>query len=364
MKKILSSFLFPLVATQPYFADHGPGTTGATGSVIQPDTIEQHHFALSLQQTLTQYTEYPDVAISDATQKMKAAGSHIDTLGMGSLSNATLGYGILSWLDISATMGYYYSRRLREGILDSNTAYKLIDAGDIAGQTDLWLNTKAKLVSSPTWSFSVLAGAKLPTGNLSGASQSVALSSLPAASIAGDTSGVPAVAFRPPEYHVVSGGTGGDQFALDPSATPGSGSYDLQGGLAASRLFADAFTLTMSGSYIYRGYYKTYKNGDRIDGGLALSFRAYDAGGFRLFMFTELTSRYIFRAKDNSKEVSNSGGLYAFWNAGFRLNLPYELGLFVSKEFPVLQLINEPQQKIEGRFNFGVSWNFSLYSHH
>lgn len=357
-KKITLALL--LISTFSINADHGPGTTGATGSVTSPETVERHHFALGLQQAFTQYADYPDVAISDATQKMKSAGSHIDTLGMASLSNLTLGYGILDWLDASATMGWYYSRRLREGILDSNTAYKLIDAGNIAGQTDLWLNTKAKILTNENWVLSMLAGFKLPTGNLTGADQPVKLSSLPSAQITPNLRGVP-----DPNFHIVSGsGTGGDLFVLDPSATAGSGSYDFMGGVAASRRFADAFTVTMSGSYIYRGYYKTYKIGDRIDGGLALSFRAYDAAGIRLFMFTELTSRFLLRAKDNGKDVQNSGGFYAFWNAGFRMNLPYELGIFISKEFPVLQILNEPQQKVDGRFNFGVSWNFSLYGHH
>ncbi|MBX3721067.1 MAG: hypothetical protein KF713_04445 [Turneriella sp.] len=357
MKKILSVLLlFPLLTSLVY-ADHGPGTTGATGSVIMPDTIERHHFALSLMQSFTSYAEYPDVALSDATQKMKTAGSHIDTLSLGSISNMTLGYGILSWLDASATIGWYYGRRLREGVLDSNTAYKLIDAGNVAGLTDLWLNGKAKFYSGGGWNLAALGGVKLPTGNMAGASESVALNSLPAAQVTGGN-------IPQPNFHVVAGAGGTDQFSLDPSATPGSGSVDFMAGLAASKQFADVFTLTASGSYIYRGYYKTYKVGDRIDGGVALSFRAFDVDRTKLFTFTELTARYMMKSRDHEETIVNSGGLIAFWAIGMRLSLPHELGCFVSKEFPVLQMLNEPQQKLDGRFNFGVNWAFSLYSHH
>ena len=357
MKIKISRIILFCSFSLPVAADHGPGTTGATGSVIMPDTIERHHFALSLTQSFTSYAEYPDVAISDATQKMKTAGSHIDTLSLGSISNATLGYGILSWLDASATIGWYYGHRLREGVLDSNTAYKLIDAGNVAGLTDLWLNGKAKFFSGGGWTLAALGGVKLPTGNLSGASESVSLNSLPAARVSGGD-------FPQPSFHVVAGAGGTDQFSLDPSATPGSGSVDFMAGLAASKQFADVFTLTTSGSYIYRGYYKTYKVGDRIDGGVALSFRAFDAGGTKLFTFTELTGRYMMKSRDHDESIVNSGGLISFWSIGMRLNLPYELGCFISKEFPVLQMLNEPQQKLEGRFNFGVNWVFSLYSHH
>lgn len=357
MSKLHYTILAAAFTVAPLFADHGPGTTGASGSVIMPDTIERHHFSLGVTQSFVQYAEYPDVAISDATQKMKVAGSHIDTLGVASLSNVTLGYGILSWLDVSATIGWYYSRGLREGILDSNTAYKLIDAGDVAGLTDVWINSKANILKRGAWSVSALGGIKLPTGNMAGSSETVPLNSLPAAQINGVT--IPG-----PRMHVVSGQTGGDQFSLDPSATPGSGSFDFMAGLAASRQFAGVFTASSSATYIYRGYYKTYKIGDRIDGGLALSYKAFDGEGVRFFTFTEITARYMMKSKDHDQTIVNSGGLLAFWAVGMRLSLPYEIGCFVSKEFPVAQILNEPQQKLDGRLNFGVSWNFSLYSHH
>lgn len=341
------------------FADHGPGTTGASGSVVLPDTVEHHHFSLGVTQSFVQYSEYPDVAISDATQKMKTGGSHIDTLGVASLSNITLGYGILSWLDASTTIGWYFGQRLREGILDSNTAYKLIDAGDVAGLTDVWINAKANFLKRGAWSVSAVGGVKLPTGNMAGASESVKLNSLPAAQMSAGPNGIPG-----PTYHVVSGAAGGDQFALDPSATPGSGSVDFMAGLSASRQFGGVFTVSSSATYIYRGYYKTYKIGDRIDGGFALSYKALDADGFRFFAFTEITGRYMMKSKDHEETIINSGGLLGFWAVGMRLSLPYEISCFVSKEFPVIQILNEPQQKLDGRLNFGVSWNFSLYPHH
>ena len=106
--------------------------------------------------------------------------------------------------------------------------------------------------------------------------------------------------------------------------------------------------MTASGSYIYRGYYKTYQIGDRIDGGVALSFRAFDSDRTKLFAFTELTARYMMKSRDHEETIVNSGGLIAFWAIGMRLSLPHELGCFVSKEFPVLQMLNEPQQKLVG----------------
>lgn len=357
-QKILFSLLLAF-APIAIFADHGPGTTGASGSVILPDTVEHHHFSLGVTQSFVQYSEYPDVAISDATQKMKTGGSHIDTLGVASLSNVTLGYGILSWLDASTTIGWYFGQRLREGILDSNTAYKLIDAGDVAGLTDMWINGKANFLNRSGWSVSAVGGVKLPTGNMAGASESVKLNSLPAAQVSAGPNGIPG-----PTFHVVSGGTGGDQFALDPSATPGSGSIDFMAGLSASRQFGNVFTVSSSATYIYRGYYKTYKIGDRIDGGFALSYKALDADGYRFFAFTEMTARYMMKSKDHEETIINSGGFMGFWAVGMRLSLPHEISCFVSKEFPVIQILNEPQQKLDGRLNFGVSWNFSLYPHH
>lgn len=233
----LCALLLGACISSPALADHaGPAGigTGASLSVLSPDTLEQGDASAGFRLTYTRPEQRSDAALA------ALAGQHIHAHNTDYNLNAAVGvaYGITSRLTVSVELPYLRRDDLREGEhahVGGQAINGVARLGNVSGIGDLSVIAKYKLLDGEHIRFALFGGLKAPTGGTHQESDE------------------------------------GER--LETEHQPGTGSWDpLLGGAFGARL--GALSLNASALYQFsgKGAQRT-RLGDRAQGGIALSHR-------------------------------------------------------------------------------------------
>lgn len=349
-KKCAIIFFLIFVGGTPTFADHGPLTTGAGATLIEPEILKQHHWAISVAVATNQYERLSDGDLQELTQKIGTRGAHVDTLKQSLLATTTVAAGVLEALELGVRLRYYRGEVVREGLIDSGGTYRLLKLGDIGGMADPDFYAKYRLWKSTAQVFSVAGFVKAPLGKYYPVSEAKPLTNYSQ--------------LLAPKLHLAGGGVAGDplseKYAIEPSLTPGSGAWDFSGALAYSLWLSEETSLTTSLLYTRRTAAEGYKVGDSIETGVSLQrrFGNRDEANFSLFM--ELAARQQWSSVAYSEAISNTGGVQIFLSPGCVFAWPAGLSVSAFVQLPVLRYLQEPQQYLSYRAGFWVAYIFGL----
>lgn len=308
------------------WADHGP--TSSSGAFTQTGhTLEEGQFVLDLNVDLTFFEELGNNAVARRTGKVDDDHPHFEALDWSVVQMFELTYGIFDSFQIGAAIGFYRGDDFREGEIHHGDEHgdevEIDQFGDIQGVTDLWVTGKWEAVKGPWGRLAPYVGIKLPTGrdDLRGHS---------------------------------------NDHALEPSVQPGTGAFDFLFGSGYTFPVNARLDLHGSGQYILRTEADRFKVGDRIDGGIAAVFRLVDdIDRFpRVSLVGEVTVRHVFKEEDDGNVVTNSGGTVLFLSPGVQLGLNKRVSFFVIPQVPVMQALNDEQQKILVKVFTGLSITF------
>ncbi len=339
-----SSLLFLSVAclATPAIADHmGPSGFGSGGglSVLSPETLDAGHAAVGVRLTYTRPEQRSD-------EELEAlAGQHIHAHNTDYNLNASLGaaYGVSHRLTISAELPFVRRDDLREGEhshVGGSVVNEVVGLGSVSGIGDLSLLAKYR----PADGLALLGGIKIPTGSTHKKSP--------------------------------------DGERLETEHQPGTGSWDPLVGAAFGTKIGP---LGFSASAIYQmsteGAQET-ELGDRIQGGIALSYRFGDAhhhnDGASLNhhhgdelddhrdtdrhaswdAFVELTGEWEGRQKVGDEVEEASGGKSVWIAPGARFNSASGLSLAASLGVPLWQHIRKSHPDNDYRLTLSIGKAF------
>jgi hypothetical protein len=318
-----------LLTPRAAFADHGPGTSGAGVSVVPATTLREGTLSASLR---TEVGVFEDLSNSDIEAMVGRLHSdhhaHVDAVRWTLLETLELGYGVLDDLQLGLATGWYRGDDLREGHLHADGNFELHELGDVVGPTDLWLTGKFRFLHGPAGHAAVYGGIKLPIGR---------------DDVRGD----------------------GDDERLEPSVQPGSGAVDFLLGLSYSRWLTSAVTFDASAQYTLRTANDGFKIGDRLDTGVAAAWRPTPGGHSypQLFLFTEVSGRFLLKNHEHGEEIENSGGFVLFVSPGLRLAATEHVSLSAGVQIPTVQALNSEQQRTTVRIVAGLSVAFGSHGH-
>ncbi len=343
-------WLIVVLLSPPLQADHGPLTTAAGASVMSAEPLKPGGYIVSSSALLTNYERLTDSQIRDLTQRA-AADIHVDALRSAMLASLGIDYGITAHWDVGLRLPWYRGDSLREGLIDSGGNYRLLDLGSVAGMADPSVRSRYLLWNSVQEFLNIQAGIKAPLGKTSRQSEAVPLSDLLPATRPGNNPIAPHVVTPSPNANPLN-----DRYYVEPALMPGSGAWDFSGGMAYTRYLAPRTALSVSGQYIRRGTFETYRLGDLAETGLSFSHRWGSRDETNITLFTEMVYQYRAAITIAGKALPNTGGhlLQAGW--GILVGLPSGLGLMASSQLPAGQWLNEPQQRIAGRYLVAVSY--------
>ena len=299
-------------------ADHGPGTSGGGVLTQSAETLKPGKFAAEVRED---FTEFENISLGASQEKAANAGS-FDILDRSSITSLNIAYGVFENFQVSAKMGYYAAVRAREVEFDADEDESEITTYNPNGFTDLWLTGKYRLYRGPIGQFAVMSGIKIPTGRWD------------VKNSAGEL--------------------------VEPSATAGSGSWDVLFGTAYSRFITARWTVDTSFQYILRTEAHCFKLGDRIDAGLATAYRIVgDVDTYpQVSIFGEINFRYLFETLESGVRDANTGGATLFLTPGVRFGITKWCSLTVSSPLPVVQELNGEQLKTAYKITAGLSFSF------
>jgi hypothetical protein len=122
---------------------------------------------------------------------------------------------------------------------------------------------------------------------------------------------------------------------------------------ASANLSVDA-----SFQYTFRGEKFDYQLGDRLDGGIAASWRIIGGPDRypQLSLVAEATVRHIEKSKEHGISSPDTGGTAVFLSPGLRVRFNQNISLGAGIQFPVIQELNGNQ--VETRFRVSSSLSF------
>jgi len=272
---------------------------------------------LSLRGDTTEFRHFNGAA---ARAKASQVGA-FDALDRALLGTVALSYGVNDDLQFGLSTGYYSGSNFVDAELFGKGGPESSSA-DPRGMTDLWLESKLRLLHDRRGHVAVLGGIKFPTGKN--------------------------------DERLANGEL------LEASSQPGSGALDGKLGLGYSRFLNSRVTLDAGAAYILRGSHNSFSVGDRLDLGLSLAYRLTpDIKADRAWsIFAELSG--ILLAKDRVAGVSNpnSGGNFLYATLGLRAKLADRLYMTFAPGIPVVQDLNGTQDKVQYRTALSLSWGF------
>ena len=318
----LSVLLAASVASSPAFADHvgptGVGGTGASLSVLSPDTLEAGHTSVGARLTYTR----PDQRSDEDLRAL--AGQHIHAHNTDYNLNATVGvaFGVTDRLSISAELPFVRRDDLREGEhshVGGQAVNEVVQLGSVSGFGDASIIAKYKLFDSEQSRFAVIGGLKIPTGSTHKASDE------------------------------------GER--LETEHQPGSGSWDpIIGAAFGTKLGAIGLNASALYQFAGKGAQDT-RLGDRAAGGVALSHHFgpaehhhekaehnhdeadehHEHGHSSWDAFVELTGEWEGRQKVAGEVEEASGGKAVWVSPGARFNSATGFSLAASFGLPIWQ---------------------------
>lgn len=311
--RILLSFV-PVLLASTAWANHGPGTSGGGITTISGETLKPSTWNMDFRLDFTSFD-----GLSAAQAEAHAANSGaFDSIDSSVLASLSLSYGLLEDVQISTTIGWYWGNNFIDaedvgGVVESSSA-------DPSGLTDLWINAKWRVMKGEDGHLALVGGIKAPVGN---DNQRLANGEL-----------------------------------LEPSSQPGSGAWDFMGGVAYSRYLTPHVTLDSSVAYTLRTEAHDFQVGDRLDAGVAVSWRLTDEiDRFpNISVFTELSYVLLMKDQDAGVDNPNSGGGTLYLGPGVRARLNANTALTVAPQFPIMQDLNGDQVET----NFKVAAMLSL----
>ncbi len=148
---------------------------------------------------------------------------------------------------------------------------------------------------------------------------------------------------------------------IEPELQPGSGSWDVTGGLSASRSFQDRWTLASAVQYTYRGEgAQDEKLGDVFRYDLGFSYALKPLGrNPNVSLVAEFQLQWL--GKDRSRgvdKVLDSGGTTLFFSPGISADLTKSLSAFVAVPVPIHQNLGGEHVEVKYEVLTGLSWHF------
>ena len=344
--KVLHFIIIFLTLTSYIYSDHGPSNIGSQNN--QTILTEKNHLLI---QHITTYFEFETISKTHLKEMVideNKPFSHIDQLKSQSLHKLYLSYGILSWFSLSTSTGYYQASDLREGLLDKNQDYFLIESGTIHGFSDLAFTSSFHIYNYNNLDFISSLSISIPTGTTIDNEKKVSLNSL-----------------NNPNFHIIGGGSAGTSeaseqvFIPDPSLQPSTNSYSYSISLGASYLNFYYFTITYT---YYQKDKDQYKIGDllNINQSFLIDIRQYKDWLFN--MQFEITMQHQWQNSILTEKIQNSGGNQAFISTLLQIK-NNDFSAFFGPIFPILNRLNTPQVQKKIGFKFGLSYLLHFTSH-
>jgi hypothetical protein len=230
---------------------------------------------------------------------------------------AELAYGLTEDLDLSLSIPVVSKTSIQ---IDNHA--NLGRGERSAGLGDLWLQGKYRVVKGRP-DVAVLFGVKAPTGSTSETDQS------------------------------------GQKFEIEQQ--PGSGSWDLAVGIAASRQVAPETLIGASVEYMYRGEGgQQRKLGDVLRNSIGVSHALPRLGRWpALHAVLELNTEWA--AQDHSRDerhVLDSGGVAVFLTPGIRAGLSDNASAYFAMPVPVYQNLGGEHEESTYGLITGLVWTF------
>jgi hypothetical protein len=331
-------FVLTFLLSNAAWAHHSPGSTGGGLSVESAETLPQGEVSFSYRVDYTSFQGIYEQEIQDMTMAIAATGAehvHLDAARQSVLQTMALSYGIADDLQVSwGFLGTYRAIDMREGHTHSDLSYGYHSFGDINGATDSWVTSKWQALKGEEGKLALVGGVKIPIGTTDARSQ------------------------EPPSP------TNSRILGLD--LQPSTGAIDGTLGLAFTRLFSEQVSLDVDTRYTLRGYYKDFKAGDRLDGGVALAYKLLknEAGTFSLTPFLEGNAMFLARNQEwdtdegEWHEEVNTGGLSFFLSPGVKIAAGRNFSVALSFQLPVIQDLNSFQQKIDYKATAAMTASF------
>jgi hypothetical protein len=349
--KYLTLFTALVFSPSLLFADHGPLTTGAGATLIEPMTLKRYTLAISTNLATNRYSSLSDADIRELTLKTSGTGGHVDAITQSVLWTTAAGFGITDAIEVGLRARYYRGEKVREGLIDSGGTYRFIDLGTIAGLADPDIYSKYRILKRGIHTLSIAGFAKIPLGKHYSLAEAQPLSTY-AADLAG------------PNFHLVGGGNSADplaeKYALEPSLTPGSGAWDFSAAVAYSVWLGEGVSGTASVMYTRRLVYANYKIGDSIEGGFALQKRWGSRDEANFSLFAEIAFRTWMKAETSGQTVANTGGTMLLNSVGATWAWPNGLSTSLSFQAPLAMYLNAPQQELAYRTALNIAYLLPL----
>jgi hypothetical protein len=290
-------------------AGNGPETAPVPLPVVTEAPLEKNAFRLDVDAT---YTSFAHTSEAEARQAALDHGS-FESFDHTWLETMTLEYGYREDLTLGASIGYFLGSDL-QSVQRAEPASVDYSQADPDGLTDLWLTAR--------WSFdrkdglSALGGLEIPVGE-----------------------------------HQQDGSNGE---RLDAASQPSADAFGPRFGLAWSTPSEEPLWLAASAVYTLRTDHEDASLGDRIDYGLALTWRSTA----RLEWLFELSAATLWRDEEHSVEDPNTGGDVLFASAGLRWRIEERVELSIVPQVPVVTSLNGAQADPRARVLTGLSMSF------
>lgn len=321
-----SCFLLASTVVGVAHANHGPGTAGGGVSTMSAETLRTGKWEMLLR---TDYTGYASVSQAEA-EAAAIEHHHFDALDSSLVTTLGVGYGLSDDLELGATIGWYSGSGFKETHAHDEDGDGTIDTietaqADPAGLTDLWLTAKWRVMRAPEGQLALLGGIKLPVGD---------------------------------DSETLDNGE-----RLEPSSQPGTGEFDFIAGAAYSRFLDERLVFDASAAWTIRGKGDDFKVGDRIDAGIALSYRiTADVQSFPNWSVSaEVLDVWLGHDEEDEgagfETVESSGGNTLYGSVGARVRFNEGLSLSLAPALPLSQDLHGSQAETDLKLLLSLNWS-------
>ncbi len=319
-KIILVCALFTFALIKNIEANHGPGSGGGPVSTIPALTSRAGSFSLSFNTMLTELESISTRRLRDKGLKSGA----FDAIDRTFLYTASATYGVTDDFTLGLSLGWFESINFRESELeieDGEAEVEILKANP-DGLTDMWLTGKYRFLRGPKGQYAFLLGAKFPIGRTSTKNN--------------------------------------ERENLEAVEQPGSGSFDFATAVAYSRWLTKDLMLNSSIKYTLKTKgSKDYGIGDRIDLGVSTTYQLTPKNKFPNFAaIGGFNLRQLFRDKEDSSDVRDSGSTTVFVSPGFNAGITKNFGINISFSVPIYQKMLGRQQETDYQASVGFDFNF------
>lgn len=331
--KIYLSAFTSLMLSTPIWACNSSHVLGAGGSgavyTMSANTMNEGGFYLGFNAERVSNSLLKDATILSALQNGSEHLHNVDAIHSYSLS---LSYGISDTLTLNMQVPYLSRTGIRAGEFDGGVP-EIHPHSDAEGIGDISTILQYKFYDKEKTKIALLAGIKMPTG----------------------------------KTDVQELGE-----ALEADLQPGTGSWDLFGGIAFTK---DFDTISMHSNLLYkynnRGVERS-QLGDVFNYNFALSYKLIEAEhehntlhlhsekdfGYTVNIFMELNGEWVDKDRFNGVVAQNTGHHVLFATTGFQVSTPNDYALFFTISAPIYQDFNGIQNEISYKSSIGIGKSF------